>query len=136
MLRLYAERLGGSHRLTSEAEVATTLAAVMTAPPEGTPNPKKSQTMITRISRSLAVMAWVIKEAAGRCEVCSKPAPFEREDGTPFLEVHHLFRLADGGPDTVENAVAVCPNCHRHFHQGADSGELVRTTRARVPRLI
>ncbi|MGH8437576.1 MAG: HNH endonuclease [Pseudomonas sp.] len=33
-------------------------------------------------------------------------------------EVHHKVRLADGGLDTVENAIAVCPNCHRQAHFG------------------
>jgi 5-methylcytosine-specific restriction protein A len=32
--------------------------------------------------------------------------------------VHHLIRLADGGDDTVDNAVAACPNCHRQRHFG------------------
>ena len=27
-----------------------------------------------------------------------------------------MKRLADGGSDTIDNVVAVCPNCHRKFH--------------------
>ncbi len=42
---------------------------------------------------------------------------FEREDGSP-LEVHHVIRLADGGSDTINNSVALCPNCHRELHFG------------------
>jgi len=34
------------------------------------------------------------------------------------LEVHHKVPLAEGGDDTVENAIALCPNCHRHAHYG------------------
>jgi 5-methylcytosine-specific restriction protein A len=26
--------------------------------------------------------------------------------------------LAEGGEDTVENALALCPNCHRRLHFG------------------
>ena len=37
-------------------------------------------------------------------------------DGTHYLEVHHIDQLAKGGADTVENAVALCPNCHRKMH--------------------
>ncbi|MFC1652495.1 HNH endonuclease [Planctomycetota bacterium] len=37
-----------------------------------------------------------------------------------FLEVHHLFRLADDGPDIPDNVAAICPNCHRELHYGAD----------------
>jgi 5-methylcytosine-specific restriction protein A len=39
-------------------------------------------------------------------------------DGNPYLEVHHWIRLADGGEDTVNNAIAACPNCHRQQHFG------------------
>jgi 5-methylcytosine-specific restriction protein A len=27
-----------------------------------------------------------------------------------------VVRLADGGADSMENIVAVCPNCHRKMH--------------------
>ena len=33
-------------------------------------------------------------------------------NGKPYLEVHHIIQLAKGGPDTIKNAVALCPNCH------------------------
>jgi 5-methylcytosine-specific restriction protein A len=32
--------------------------------------------------------------------------------------VHHRIPLAKGGEDSVDNAVAVCPNCHRKGHYG------------------
>ena len=48
-------------------------------------------------------------------ELCNQEAPFEKEDGSPYLEVHHLLRLKNCGPDTVENYAALCPNCHRKF---------------------
>lgn len=58
-------------------------------------------------------------DAKGICERCRKPAPFIRDnDNSPYLEVHHKIPLADGGDDTVENAIALCPNCHRQAHYG------------------
>lgn len=70
--------------------------------------------------RNPAVIAEVLLRAGGVCEACGKPAPFIRKvDQTPYLEVHHKRRLADGGDDTVENAQALCPNCHRERHFGA-----------------
>ena len=52
----------------------------------------------------------------------NEPAPFlKRSDGTPYLEVHHDVRLADGGADTVRNARALCPNCHGDAHHGPAS---------------
>jgi hypothetical protein len=69
--------------------------------------------------RNPDVIAEVLIRANGICERCKKEAPFKRaSDGTPYLEVHHKIRLADGGEDTVENAIAVCPNCHRELHFG------------------
>jgi len=69
--------------------------------------------------RNADVIAEVLIRAKGYCEKCGKEAPFKRAtDGTPYLEVHHIERLADGGEDTVENAQAVCPNCHRELHFG------------------
>ncbi|MBC8673865.1 HNH endonuclease [Aeromonas hydrophila] len=46
-------------------------------------------------------------------------APFNRvSDGTPYLEVHHIQPLANGGEDTIQNTMALCPNCHRKRHFG------------------
>lgn len=69
--------------------------------------------------RNADVVAEVLVRANGACEACRKPAPFRRaKDSSPYLEVHHKIQLADNGEDTVENAIAVCPNCHRHAHFG------------------
>ncbi len=65
------------------------------------------------------VVAEVLKRAGGLCENCDSPAPFMRKkDNSPYLEVHHKMTLANGGEDTVENAEALCPNCHRMKHHG------------------
>lgn len=83
------------------------------------PYPNSYNTTIKLYHRNPDVIAEVLIKANGICEKCGKEAPFKRaSDGTPYLEVHHIKRLADGGEDTVENAMAVCPNCHREFHFG------------------
>jgi 5-methylcytosine-specific restriction protein A len=56
------------------------------------------------------------RRAKGHCELCRKAAPFSSPDGKPYLEVHHIQWLAYGGADTIENTVALCPNCHRRMH--------------------
>ncbi len=69
--------------------------------------------------RNPLVVAEVLHRANGMCERCRQPAPFRRRvDGSPYLEVHHSVPLAEGGLDTVGNAEALCPNCHRHAHYG------------------
>jgi 5-methylcytosine-specific restriction protein A len=81
--------------------------------------PKKLAVVTTMFVRNPHVVAAVLLRARGKCERCGTKAPFRRtSDGTPYLEVHHRIRLANGGEDTVENAVARCPNCHRREHFG------------------
>lgn len=71
----------------------------------------------TAFIRNADVIAEVLERASGHCEICNQRAPFNRRsDGTPYLEVHHKIRLADGGDDTVANAITLCPNCHRKEH--------------------
>jgi 5-methylcytosine-specific restriction endonuclease McrA len=103
--------------------------------PAGTQKPKTVVRNATVYERSPAVVAYVLQEAKGHCEACGEPAPFVDENGIPFLEVHHLQALGEGGADTVENALAACPNCHRRFHHSADRGKFLETTRAKIPRL-
>ncbi|AFM13945.1 HNH endonuclease [Turneriella parva] len=81
--------------------------------------PLKRKSTATVFQRNPDVVAEVLARAKGRCESCKKPAPFKRvSDGSPYLEVHHLIRLIDGGDDSVANATALCPNCHRRMHFG------------------
>lgn len=81
--------------------------------------PERAISIVVGFVRNPDVVAEVLLRANGRCESCAKMAPFlRRKDGTPYLEIHHVQRLADGGEDTVENAVALCPNCHRKQHFG------------------
>lgn len=69
--------------------------------------------------RNSDVVAEVLHTAKGECGQCGQPAPFiRRAERTPYLEVHHRVPLSCGGEDTVENAIALCPNCHRKAHYG------------------
>lgn len=81
--------------------------------------PSQSVREVVVYERNPDVVAEVLSRARGVCEACKKPAPFlKKSNGKPFLEVHHVKQLANGGEDTVENAIAVCPNCHRQAHYG------------------
>jgi 5-methylcytosine-specific restriction protein A len=69
--------------------------------------------------RNPDVVAEVLERANGNCEKCKNTAPFIRKaDSTPYLEVHHIKQLANGGEDSVNNAIGLCPNCHREAHYG------------------
>jgi 5-methylcytosine-specific restriction enzyme A len=80
----------------------------------------KSITVITRsFVRNADVVAEVLYRANGHCGWCKKAAPFQKfKTSTPYLEVHHRIPLAENGEDTVANAIALCPNCHREAHFG------------------
>nr|WP_240160281.1 HNH endonuclease signature motif containing protein [Pseudomonas proteolytica] len=57
--------------------------------------------------------------------MCQEPSPFNRKDGTPYLETHHIEWLVHGGANTVENTVALCPNCHRKMHVLEDQADQI-----------
>ncbi|WP_281718785.1 HNH endonuclease [Pandoraea apista] len=81
-------------------------------------HPEQIVVLTRAFRRNPDVIAEVLLRANGTCEGCEQSAPFQRPNGKPYLEVHHRKRLADGGEDTVENATALCPNCHREQHYG------------------
>lgn len=86
---------------------------------QATQKPKVIYRVVREYDRNPDVVAEVLLRAKGCCERCSNPAPFVRRcDHTPYLEVHHIQQLAKGGDDTVANAIALCPNCHRESHYG------------------
>ena len=96
----------------SPDELAAALAAAAA-------RPARNAVTVTAFLRSPHVIAATLRRAGGVCEDCGEPAPFLRaSDGSPYLEVHHRVRLADGGEDTLDNAAALCPNCHRRAHHG------------------
>jgi 5-methylcytosine-specific restriction enzyme A len=83
------------------------------------PKPKEIQVLSRAFLRNADVIAEVLNRANGICEQCGSKAPFLRaKNGLPYLEVHHKVALALGGDDTVANATALCPNCHRRNHFG------------------
>ena len=81
--------------------------------------PRRTAVTAYTFVRNPDVVAEVLERAGGKCGYCGKAAPFFRKKSRdPYLEVHHEIPLADGGEDTVENAKAACPNCHRQRHYG------------------
>lgn len=93
------------------------------------------QTKATSYYRSPYVIEFVRRRANGHCELCGNLGPFVIGDGLPFLEVHHVKWLAKNGKDTVENTVALCPNCHRKMHlvnAKADVDKLLAVTKRKL----
>lgn len=85
--------------------------------PYGNKHPRLRVTKIYQYVREPAVVAYALKKAKGKCDDCNQKAPFtSKSTGLPYLEVHHKILLKDGGSDTADNVIALCPNCHRKRH--------------------
>ena len=92
--------------------------------PQGNKEPRKHSIISEQYERDSKVVAHAEKRANGICELSNQPAPFTREDGSPFLEVHHIIPLSKGGEDVIKNVAALSPNCHREAHYGNRKKEI------------
>lgn len=114
-----------------EFTLPTGIKELLTAALEDSADTRSKETrVISTRRRSEAVKRYARVRAEGTCEGCKSPAPFTTRDGRPYLEVHHVHRLSDGGPDRPDAVIAICPNCHRRVHHGEDgksfNEELIR----------
>jgi 5-methylcytosine-specific restriction protein A len=73
--------------------------------------------------RKPEVRRQVLLRAKGFCEWCGQPG-FTTNNGRIFLETHHVIPLAENGPDSENNVVALCPNHHREAHHGIKGDEM------------
>jgi len=96
--------------------------------------PGRQRVETTQFVRDPHVAELAKRNASGRCQLCGAAAPFQDQRGAPYLETHHIVWLARGGSDSIENTVALCPNCHRRMHV-LDSPPDITTLIAAVRRL-
>ncbi len=82
--------------------------------------------VFTDYDRDETISAAVKSRAKGKCDLCEQPAPFKDEYDQPFLEEHHVEWLMNGGSDSIDNAVALCPNCHRKMHIVNDVNDVTK----------
>ncbi|WP_331406391.1 HNH endonuclease signature motif containing protein [Vibrio owensii] len=81
--------------------------------------PKVVYRLVQDYRRDPDVVAEALYRAEGFCEMCKEKAPFiKRSNGEAYLEVHHIIPLSQGGLDSLENVISLCPNCHREIHFG------------------
>lgn len=74
-------------------------------------------------NRSTEIKKYVKARSDGVCEGCGEPAPFTSKTGEPYLHAHHVHELSNGGSDTPDTVIALCPNCHYRVHHGEDGEE-------------
>lgn len=76
----------------------------------------KREVITSVYERNQHITEYAKQKSKGICQLCNQPAPFCDHSGEPFLETHHIIPLANEGTDSIENVVALCPNCHRKMH--------------------
>ena len=85
----------------------------------------EAATVQTKVyQRNPSIAAYVKKKANGYCQLCGQKAPFKDQNGEPYLECHHIEWLSKGGSDSIDNCVALCPNCHRKMHVVNDIADI------------
>lgn len=86
--------------------------------------------------RNPYVVAAAVLRSNGKCEMpgCVRTL-FLRDNETPYLEVHHVIPLAEHGDDTLVNAAALCPHCHRELHSGKNRKDRRKVLAAHIASL-
>lgn len=80
----------------------------------------KTVTKIEYVRNDLISIA-ALSRSQWKCEMPKfSNSLFMRDNGNPYLEVHHIIPLSEDGPDSIENTAALCPHCHRNLHSGKD----------------
>jgi HNH endonuclease len=90
------------------------------------PLPGRVKVTKYRILRDTA-LARLIKELYDhKCQLCR--TPLKLHDGKNYAEAHHIKPLggSDPGPDSKDNIICVCPNCHAQCDMGAIALDAVK----------
>lgn len=134
---LFLEQISGPtcDRVDLERKVEALL-SIGFPQPDGNRAPRKVLKNAESHERDPRVKAWVLKTSSGACEACDNPAPFVKENGDPYLEVHHVLPLSEDGSDTISNTIAVCPNCHMNLHYGKNKKAMRIEMLRKINRLI
>jgi len=96
---------------------------------------KAIESVISNIKRSDLIKTYALSRARGRCEACESEAPFFKKNGEPYLEVHHMIELKNGGSDSPLNVTAICPNCHARITHGLDGTEFNELLKVKIHKL-
>ena len=91
-----------------------------------TSKPQKKQASVGTYTRNPYIAQYAKVRANGFCQLCGNSASFICDNGDPYLESHHVIWLSKGGMDSVDNTVALCPNCHRKMHIVNDNGDVAK----------
>ncbi len=110
---------------------ASTYADQFSLPPPPDGKSGKHEVTASVRDRDSEVRRFALRRAKGKCQLCGASG-FQLPNGSMFLETHHAIPLAEDGPDSVSNVVALCPNHHREAHYGREA----KTIRERLLKIL
>ena len=89
---------------------------------------KKTQKFIETFERNRKAVR-DLKRLYKTCQVTENEYIFSKVNGEPYLEVHHLVPLGEGGADNPANLVVISAHIHRMLHyadvKGIDLSKIV-----------
>jgi len=126
-LELFIKNVRLFKKLTKNSESPDTIISELrkeiASEVSGRPETREATISIHVRDMKIAVLAKLMSE--GKCRLCGKEGPFpDRTLGQPFLETHHVKWLSRGGKDSIDNTVALCPNCHGKMHHMDNNGDV------------
>jgi predicted restriction endonuclease len=71
--------------------------------------------------RNNYLMVQIKKYRNYKCQFCSTTIP--KASGGYYIEACHIKPKAEGGKDSLDNILILCPNCHKLFDYGKRSNE-------------
>jgi len=79
--------------------------------PIGTAEPSRGEQITYRVLRETYLARKLKLMHNNRCQICSLTLKI---NGSTYSEAHHIIPLGKphNGPDTPDNIIVVCPNCH------------------------
>jgi hypothetical protein len=120
-------------KLSRSSDLAALMAQWAIRQAHRKPKPSAIQSKSIVYERDPLVTAIALVRSQQKCEVAECEIPlFLSPEGVPFLEVHHIQPLAQGGTDTPDNVACLCPSHHREVHHGQNAAGLtfqLRTVR-------
>ncbi|WP_184093483.1 HNH endonuclease [Anaerocolumna cellulosilytica] len=90
------------------------------------PDNQTEEEKINRIKRYQRIVKELKKKHDYKCQVCGYN--FLIDNGNYYCEAHHIKSLSQGGSQSPENVVILCPNHHRLFHY-ATNNVIIKSTK-------
>lgn len=86
--------------------------------------PEKREYLVETYVRHVKWAAKAVEVLGDLCLCRGCNNTFHRQDGTKYIEVHHIVPLFKGGEDGIWNLAVLCAHHHKLAHYGDDKSKL------------